>query len=1279
MRDYREFSKFIRDIVPPHLPSDARVYEMLSAGDKIFSDLYYATKGFVKNVKDLDNCDVRFIPILADTLGLIHFDDCNVNELDVEASIQSDIINLYNKYSTTVGGVPYVSKETNMAYTSGFDNDSEFRIWLDNPYRLSSTLSCPSETDPVHDMICSVGEGSIYDIVNRCFVDGELTEEGSLVAIALGIDVEAIAEESLMAAMADKIYYNINKIRWHRQFIKDTVVRYQNKGTIGAIESMFTEYVLREFADYGFGSIGMNLSSTSGNDYKSGGRVSVKSFTDNRFNMEVVELLDPWDYFSGKEDDYVSPIAEDPSLDEVYNDYTNKYDIDKVLEPDLEPLINMFEDVYEREAEAVISFEPHEGSSHSVEDLIAAKYDGWPGGFPYPVEPQDINTEDPGNKWECLPDNVAGGIEITESGSGMVNTIKGYNQYRRVNTQISEWNEKAFVGRDEVFDENSECPADYYSYQQALKNGVSGIEINWGDFISNKRGTAATLQNALDQFEFDDIYHHFSYERQKPLVYLNPNELENHDDDHIYENLAEWLPYTTVEERTGINEFCPTPKNLGWTQAAPSMHVGKAVRDFEIDYVSNKYLLLVEPTEQILSSVEPSGGYISNPMNQTSGGVVLVGHNDLDNGEWKHLDLSALDDFINGSGISSMMSAGKSMMFTTDSGLVIFVKVKIGGILTGNEDSPVVHSVNQEFIKAKFDVDSQRVMFLSRDKDFGTYSLYSYDPNKHSISPHISNASQYVSGYNTEVVSHEVFSYDNPGFVLIHEDLENTLFHIRKYTPGLSETLIVNRNLAASGYTGETVGTHVDNKTGDLFFMYNTSGNDTIFDDLPDYTSAIGISNFARIPISSVQVLKPMDFVYKHYQHNGVGGGHELDTNEIVYDIKRFDLSFKANRIKLSSYNVNDGMLAFISVPTSGIFDYYSVDENNQPLRIDGLFYWDNARDHGMYGFGGENVIYLDQPEGYLKDQVYNLFGYLNLPNDIEPTIGRDLRYGGNINYNFTPVKNPFGFKSTTSYYLDPTLFDRCFEDDDGGGDDDDEEEPNAPISGFYTQRDNCTITSGYFIEPTLGPTDFPYPPWYCPDPTYTPTPTPTDGPTFTPTFGPTLTPTVDPFCPPPGTPRRYFGSKVFDSVYLLLYDQESNLPLVEKVDSWHFYNKKARKTGLFDIKINNFVFSARLSPSEILAVKSHIEKVIRSSIDLVKPASTVLRKIIWVRPLVELPPMWGTQQVFLEFDDDDGWLILEDGTFLQLSSSELIFDQTSGRTGPSCPGRIIDGAIPEV
>jgi hypothetical protein len=1204
------------------------------------------------------------------------FDDCNVKELNIDNILQNDLLLLYNKYSTTIGGVPYVQKETNMAFTSGFENDAEFKQWLDNPERLSSTLSCPSLTDPAKDILCTAEPGSLYDIVIRCFDENdELTEDGLYIVSILGIDKDAVGELSLKAAMVDKIYYNIMKIRWHRQFVKDTVVRYQNKGTIGAIESLFSEYILREFADYGFGSIGLDLSSTSGNDYRSGGRVAVKTFTDNQFSVEVVELLDPWDYFSGKQSEYVDPLITDPSLDPAYNVHTEEQDMPPIDTDTTYPLINMFEDKYEQQAINIEQFRFPEGTSGTDQDVATGNYSGWPQGFPYPNEPQNINHAS-GNDWECGIDDVAGGIELTESGQGKTNTVKGYNQYRRVNTFDSEWEEKSLVKKEEIFAEGDPCASDFNSYQEALKNGTSGVEANWGDFIANQRGTVATLQNALDQFEFDDIYHYFSFEKQQPMKYLDPRELDLHNDCEIYEDLYEWMPYTSTEEQTGINEFCPTPRNKGWEQTDPSKYVGRAVRDFEIDSSNNKFLILVPPTDQIANAM-PSGGYISNPFSQTSGGVVLISHEDVDGGEWKDLDLSSLDAFIEPTdGIATMMVVGKSLMITTDTGLVFFLRTQAGGIILDNESSPVVHNTNQEFVKAKLDVENQRIMYLSKDRDFGTYSLFSYDPDRHSITPHMSNIDPGLDTFNTVVISEEVFSFDNPGFVLILEDQDADFVHIVKHRPGITEFISTQKGVSMPGFTGEVVGTHVENGSGDMMFLYNTSGNETIFPDIPDYTSAIAIANMARTPLAGVSINEPLDFVYKHYPYEGVGGGHQFDTLEENYVTRRPEFSFKTNRIKLSNYHVNDNMFSFTSVPTSGLYDYYSTDTSGNPMRIDGLFFWDNARDHGMYDNNG-NIIFRDQPPEFLVDKVYNLFGHFTIPNDLKATLGRSFSQGGTVEYNFTPVKNMFGFKPETSYWLDPNLAEACYDPVTGG------EiiplptpEPEQPYP-FSEYRDNCQFTSGYWWEPTQGPTDFPYPPWYCFPPTMPP---PTSGITPTPTSGLTIepTPTPRPPCPAPDTPRRYFNAKLYDSVYFLIYDQESNLPLVERANHWYFFNKKSRKTGLFDIRINNFVFSSRLTPNEIMTVRQHIEKVIRTSIDKVKPASTVLRKIIWVRPSIEDPPMWKTSKVFFEFDDDEGWLILDDGTVLELDDGSLKFDSTLSRTdgGPACVGRIIDGAI---
>ena len=95
-------------------------------------------------------------------------------------------------------------------------------------------------------------------------------------------------------------------------------------------------------------------------------------------------------------------------------------------------------------------------------------------------------------------------------------------------------------------------------------------------------------------------------------------------------------------------------------------------------------------------------------------------------------------------------------------------------------------------------------------------------------------------------------------------------------------------------------------------------------------------------------------------------------------------------------------------------------------------------------------------------------------------------------------------------------------------------------------------------------------------------------------------------------TPTRYFGTDLFDTVFLYVYDFDNGLTNVEYINKWFFYSRNDVKTGLFDIYINNFRFSDILSDSEVSTIKAHIEDVIRDAVQLVKPVTSELRYVVW-------------------------------------------------------------------
>jgi hypothetical protein len=1108
-RTFTGFANFFREIIPKHVPANSDIFKLIEAIEGQFNDIYAVTSGHVKNVSDTEQCDVRFLPIIARSIGVTNFDTCGFESLDITGTVQSDLLKMFNYYTTAVSEQS-VTTATNVTVSgsSGYDYSSSIVADMINngdlvleaeaivPTSAAYTIGC--ETDVVSD-----GVKTIYELITSYIVDGgdDLTDDGVIAAQILGLEFPvASTGGEKYAIFEDRLVYIINKTKWHRKFLMLTVIRMQNKGSKRAIELLFRDYILREMTDYGNNNVGISAVQGAYNFY---GRGQTQDVVNNGFDVEVVDLADPWNYFSGDEAAFLNPIVEEPGLNDVYNRYRSKHEMPEYADSDLawqktiKDLIIPFVDPYAgSDTGFVVTGSPFD------EAVVDGQYTGHPS-YPYPVDRYQNGYGTASHMWTSAYADadigVSGtpsldgrhGVEIATIGNDTISTTKGYHRYRS-------------VGVDKVSWDAMPEP----SYEEAIKLGIEGIYANYSDFVSNTRGTAATLQNALDQFEVDDTYHYFTFNNQGVLKYLFDEEVSGSDD--IYNDFQERIPYLTNEEATGENHICPTPRNGEWGSTAASAYQHHPIKQFDSDAFGNKYILTCNLFNVTGDGIVASGtesGYFNTP----SSGVLLMKNEEAGSniGIWVLPAITYGGNNLQGM-ISDVAVVSDSLMITTFNKQVYFYKLGSNGPISGGAQSTGA----REFVCGRVDNESNGYTFVTKLGNQYQYQLYR--PENHVWATLCSNT---VTG---SVVACDVFPSTYPGFALVTGPSPN--YYVsrcsQKYGNAV-EDLPAWITPAVVGF----VGLVVNQVNGDGILMFNVADNDTLYSGLDDYTTAILLKKLVTAPTMDYANESEYDFTYKYYQYNGVGinGAGSVEKEQ----------SFKSQRLKVIDFTINDELLALIMAPVPKLVDTFSGD-GVTPMPIDTFAYWDDANNMGMSGTTSGGYTFTDLDNG-TTNHYFNLACFINLGSDVDYLTNE-------IKYNATSLKNMFTFTNDTSYYL-----------------------PESMVSGGLVNT------------------------------------------------------------------RRYYRAKLYDSLYFILYDTNASFkhPLVERVAKWYFYNEKARKSGLFDIKIKNFGFSSELSGDSVdplpgtekYEMKRHIEATIKEMVEYVKPATSVLRNIVWVNPTESIPP----------------------------------------------------------
>lgn len=1172
-----KISSVIRDTMPPHFKNTDIIYDFLKSADDIFDEIHSVSKGLVTKVADIDHCDVRYIPAIAESLGINNLNYMGVECLDPDDDYHLEIINFLNEVTTFNAGKNFVKTSTDAKYDEDLIQDQHNASCPGSnadptgnlPKHTAEAISVnPVDTsgndpgNPISDLYCEINTVTVSTILDQTIDPGSktLTEKGISLAHVFGIEyvkyIEGNILPSLYALFMDHLTKIIHKMKWYRKMIKETVIRYQDKGSRKAIEVMFSDYILREFSDYGKGLKGQEFPGA----YPEGGYVtrtvmSTESFVDNGFKVEVVELSDPWDYFTGDPNIVHDPIGDDPEVEKFYSFYPEQQNGEEfITQQSLDAMINMFPNAY---ADSPFNFINDIDPSSIDDDIATGNYTGFPR-FPYNAQAYE-NSYVEGDPWEFTTESIPHGIEIVEIGQQFMTTIKSYNMYKRRNVLIDQWESKAISTAAEIFTNPSleEYPSSAYNYEEALRKQVNGIDANWGDFVSNTRGTAATLQNAYDQSEFDDIYHYFSFNNQSVMSYIDPEVVEAEPASELHENFRSFDAYLTQEESFGTNIASPTLANGEWGDDAATtayIHKGKVIKNYESDIFGNRYILVSPASPEILSN-PTTDNTTSNHIHTLTGGTILK-KDTTDGATWEQFPVSYIPTMSAGSIFEIGMISDTIMLVSdvnasTNTKHVAFVKVDENGPVTSTTKAPILANINEDFLYGRIDASSGEFYYATRyiyqGSDYA-YNLYSYNPDEHNIVPVISGLVPSVQTSNPVTV--EVYPGFEASVTLVYEDSGQIYFDRLSKRYGSSSSSISTSTLP--GYV-EPVGAIANYTNGDLVYMYNTNENPSVINTGPElYTSFLYLNRYFKNSDIAISIpSEPSAFVYKHSPEDGTGDALLVDPGAG----NKPELSFASNRVRIIDYAVNDQMVAFVTAPINGIYDYNSFNDNQTGPKLVGDYsYWADSSQFGMTG-DPNNPTYQDL--GLNDTHYFNSFGHFNLSTDVQVGSGGTTSKV-KMMYNMANLKN--------QYYIDE----------------------NHPDTSYYL------------------PTTFS-----------------------------ANTPTT----------RRYWRVKLNETIYFSLYDvgvdthdpvlSTSGIGMNEGVAEWNLFNPGLAKTGLFDIKIHNFVFSPTLTSNQIQLIRKGIEESIRKSVELVKPGYTVLRKIRWINPVIgELPEYTVPGPYGIEFDD---------------------------------------------
>jgi hypothetical protein len=328
--DSFKFSEQVRDLYPPFYieQSERKILTALENADPVFSTIYNSTSGFVDNVFAINTCQSRYLPVIAQSLGVDSFLTFSVLDYYEDSSLSHVVTGFYDNYSrigvdtvpSGMGLYDYAVSGTGgdgvfLAFANALQADasavlsiSGWDAFIETPYhKMSNLLSVPSGLTPANAFSC-----------------------------------------------ACEIYNNSLFIRSEREFLRETLLKLNSKGISNSLKATFMDYILRAFSD----------------DYRKNRNYSgLTEQSSNNFNITVRELNDPWAYYTPwHEQTFISQTFE--PMSGMMDQYRTASTQAPMTSAFAELLINMFPAPLDVNA----TFDPFNNSAVEINDVIRGYY-----------------------------------------------------------------------------------------------------------------------------------------------------------------------------------------------------------------------------------------------------------------------------------------------------------------------------------------------------------------------------------------------------------------------------------------------------------------------------------------------------------------------------------------------------------------------------------------------------------------------------------------------------------------------------------------------------------------------------------------------------------------------------------------------------------------------------------------------------------------------------------------------------------------------------------------
>jgi len=382
-----------------------QVFNLLESADPVFQTIYESTTGYVSNLMDVNTCQTRYMPVIADSLGVDAFIDFNVDEYYTDGTLSHIVTGFYDYFSQIDPNIIPSGTTLYEVTVTGGNGDGVYTQYVRELQADAASVS---------------GDYDAYI----------LTPYYQLLNI---LSAPSGWDDDTLLYVSDELYNNTAYLKHEREFLRESLRKLNTKGINQSLRATFQDYILRAFSseykkNLFYSSIGDNVN--------------------NNFNLEVRELIDPWNYYTEWSD-----VVLDTQTFPMTGMMNNYRDIDTqgpMTSAFAVTLINMF--------------------------------------------PDKILLPDGG-----LAPAIFNGVEFNDVIRGLYYTSEGYFNYKRGSTKQSSFDT---VGIN--------APGGIITYAEAINQGVSGIIPSWSDYISNDRGIAATMRNPNDHYSFEDVYEYFT-------------------------------------------------------------------------------------------------------------------------------------------------------------------------------------------------------------------------------------------------------------------------------------------------------------------------------------------------------------------------------------------------------------------------------------------------------------------------------------------------------------------------------------------------------------------------------------------------------------------------------------------------------------------------------------------------------------------------------------------------------------------------------------------------